>query len=161
MKSLITYLLLFVTFHVPMLHAVEVAPRITDREIIESLAELKAGQKALNQRFDDMQRETNQRFDDMQRETSQRFNSLESTMLTLFSAMIMLIVALFGYIAWDRRTALKPLEEEVQKLRREVERDLDLRSPEGSMLTRAVQALRELSKDDPKMASVLRSYSLL
>ena len=71
--------------------AIEVAPRITDREIIESLAELKAGQKAMDKRF----------------------TSLENTMLTMFSALIMLIVALFGYIAWDRRTALKPLERKV------------------------------------------------
>jgi len=34
--------------------AVETAPRISDREIIESLATLKEGQKALNERFDDM-----------------------------------------------------------------------------------------------------------
>jgi len=31
---------------------VEVAPRISDREIIESLAELKAGQKALEEKMD-------------------------------------------------------------------------------------------------------------
>jgi len=39
--------------------AVETAPRITDREIIESLAELRAGQKVLEQRFDAV----DQRFD--------------------------------------------------------------------------------------------------
>lgn len=32
--------------------AVDIAPRISDREIIESLAELKAGQKALEEKID-------------------------------------------------------------------------------------------------------------
>ena len=33
-------------------YGVEQAPRISDREIIEALAELKAGQQALHQRFE-------------------------------------------------------------------------------------------------------------
>ena len=51
-------------------YAYETAPRISDREIIESLVELKQGQKnmhqSFNQRFEDM----NQRFEDM----NQRFD---------------------------------------------------------------------------------------
>ena len=46
---LIAFLLTWVATPV---RAVEVAPRISDREIIESLAELKAGQKGINQRID-------------------------------------------------------------------------------------------------------------
>ena len=46
-------------------YAVEVAPRISDREIIESLTELKAGQQAMNKRIDDLQISTNRQFDDM------------------------------------------------------------------------------------------------
>ncbi len=47
-------------------HAVEVAPRISDREIIESLAELKAGQNALQQQINDLKESTNKRFDILQ-----------------------------------------------------------------------------------------------
>ncbi|MBT3309031.1 MAG: hypothetical protein HOL04_05110 [Gammaproteobacteria bacterium] len=155
--------------------AVEVAPRISDREIIESLAEIKGELKAINQRFeaidqrfevidqrfDDMNISIDQRFDDMNTSINQRFSSLESTMLTLFSALIMLMVALFGYIAWDRRTALKPLEREVQELKYDLERDLGLRHPDGTVLTRLVDTLRELAKKDHELAGVLRSFSLL
>lgn len=162
--------------------AVEVAPRISDREIIESLTEIKGELKAINQRFeaidqrfeavnqrfeaidqrfDDMNTSIDQRFDDMNASINQRFSSLESTMLTLFSALIMLMVALFGYIAWDRRTALKPLEREVQELKHDLERDLGLRHPDGTVLTRLVDTLRELAKKDQELASVLRSFSLL
>ncbi|OGW01646.1 MAG: hypothetical protein A2889_04730 [Nitrospinae bacterium RIFCSPLOWO2_01_FULL_39_10] len=55
--------------------AVEVAPRISDREIIESLAELKAGQKALQQRFDDV----NKRIDDLKESTHQQINDLKES----------------------------------------------------------------------------------
>jgi len=44
-------------------YAIEKADRISDREIIEKLTRLEEGQKALNQRFDDM----NRRFDDVMR----------------------------------------------------------------------------------------------
>ncbi|WP_300288976.1 hypothetical protein [Nitrosomonas sp.] len=49
--------------------AVEVAPRISDREIIESLAELKAGQKALEAKMD-------LRFTAMQEQMDQRFTAM-------------------------------------------------------------------------------------
>jgi len=63
--------------------AVEVAPRISDREIIESLAELKAGQKALQQRFDDV----NKRIDDLKESTHQQINDLKESNNTRFDDM--------------------------------------------------------------------------
>ena len=56
--------------------AVEVVPRISDREIIESLTILKQGQIALNKRFEDV----NQRFEDV----NSRIDGLQNTMLSLF-----------------------------------------------------------------------------
>ena len=144
--------------------AVEIAPRISDREIVEKLAvleagqaalrsEMKAGQAALCKRIDDM----NQRLDDM----NQRISSQQTTMLALFSSMVALILSLFAYIAWDRRTMLKPVVERLEILEKDVMRDLDIAHKDGSLLTRLVSALRELAKDDEKIASVLRSFSLL
>jgi hypothetical protein len=64
MKPLLCLLLIFFSYpsYAP---AIQTAPRITDREIIQSLAELKAGQDNLNQRFDAMNKSINQRFDDL------------------------------------------------------------------------------------------------
>ncbi len=133
--------------------AVEVAPRISDREIVESLAELKAGQKAIDERFEAIER----RIDDMKGETNRRFESLENLIFTILA----LIGAMFAYMVWDRRTALKPLEMEVRQLRQDMERDLELHHQDGSKLRRMVEAMRELAKSDPKVAAVLRSFSLL
>ena len=96
--------------------AVEVAPRITDREIVEALTELKAGQKHLNQRIDD---------------TNQRISDLYDINLTMFATLAALITGLFGYIIWDRRTMMKPVQERLERLERDIERDLDLRNEHG------------------------------
>ena len=162
--------------------AVEVAPRISDREIIESLSELKAGQANLDKRLDDLNRSIDKRLDDMNRsidtrfeqvdkrfeqvdkrfeDISRRIDGLQNTMLALFGAILSLIVALFGFIVWDRRTMLRPVVDRLDRLEREATKDLDLLNEEGSRLTRLVKTLREHSKSDPKLAEILRSFSLL
>ena len=56
--------------------AVETAPRISDREIIESLAELKAGQKALQQQMEDLKQSTQQQINDLKSSTQQQIGDL-------------------------------------------------------------------------------------
>ena len=151
--------------------AVEVAPRISDREIIEALTELRAGQKALAENMELRFKTIDARFSSIDARFSsidarfeamdRRIDGLRQTMLSLFGAMMALIVALFGYIAWDRRTMVKPLQERLDKIERDLARDLELQHEEGSRLTRLVKVLREMAKTDPKLAEVLRNFSLL
>ena len=47
---------------------------------------------------------------------------LQNTMLALFGVIITLIVALFGYIVWDRRTMVKPLAERLDRLEYDIMR---------------------------------------
>jgi len=83
-RSIATILFLAICFGaVPMALAVDVAPRISDREIIEGLTVLKQGNQAintrlddLNKRFDDMNKrfdDMNKRFDNMNQNVNQRF----------------------------------------------------------------------------------------
>ncbi len=155
--------------------AVETAPRISDREILEGLAalntryaelkgeiqtvmaEMKAEFKRIDARFEAV----DQRFEAI----DHRFATLEKLILTLFGSLIMLIVALFAYIAWDRRTVVKPLEqkldvveEKITRLDRDLQRDFDISSPEGSKLTRLIQVLA--GRDQP-LAAALKNASLL
>jgi len=163
LSAYIVALLLLVCFHTTAL-AVEVAPRISDREIIEALAELKAGQQALNQRFDEQNKSIDKRFEAIDKRfdvVNQRLTTLSNTMLTLFGAIITLIVALFAYIAWDRRTMFKPVSERLERLESEIVHDLQLRHDDGSLLIRLVKVLREQAKNDPKLAAILRNFSLL
>lgn len=223
--------------------AVDVAPRISDREIIESLADLKAGQKSLeakmdlrfnamqeqidqrsaaidqrfatmqekidqrfaaadqrftaaqeliDQRFTAMQEQVDQRFTAMQEQIDQRFNAVDQRFVAVdqrfnavdqrfvavdqrfeaierqldFIQQLMLVTiagifGLIGFIIWDRYSTLRPMDTRLRRLEEDLERDLELQSPEGSRLTRLIHALRELAKEDKKVEAILRSFSLL
>ena len=149
-------------------YAIKVAPRITDREIVEKLTRLEAGQAALNQRIDDVNRRIDdldkkfsQRIDDLDKKLNQRIDDLFTLTLTLFGIMTTLIAGLFGYIVWDRRTMMKPIQEKVEQLEKDFNRELDLHHEHGSLPARLIKALRELARTDEKLAAVLRSFSLL
>ncbi|MFO7751256.1 MAG: hypothetical protein R6V54_14300 [Desulfobacteraceae bacterium] len=139
------------------LWAAEVAPRISDREIIEKLAVLEEGQKALRSEMKLGQEALNNRLDDL----NKRQDASNNTMLVLFGSLITLIVALFGYIAWDRRTMVKPVIEQVNRMERKVLDDLDLEHSNGSLLRRQLQALREYAGKNPEFAEILRGLALL
>ncbi len=111
-------------------HAIEVAPRISDREIVESLAELKSGQEHLNQRFEQvdqrfeaMEKTIDARFEAMDRNINARFQSFEKRFSFLENLMMILIVGVFGligFVVWDRKTALRPLEKKLDKLEQDL-----------------------------------------
>ncbi len=159
-------------------YAIEVASRISDREIIESQAEFKAELKAnqqvmeqrfkgvdqrfdaidqrfdaIDQRFDDV----NQRLDTIEKNSNIRFGRIWDLMLIIIAG----IFGLIGFIVWDRKTALRPLEKRLDSLEKDLQHDLELRHEKGSLITRLVQALQELAKQDKKLAGVLKSFSLL
>jgi len=159
--------------------AVEIAPRISDREIIEKLAilevgqgalrsEMKSGQEALRSEMKLGQEALAIRLTDLRSEmksgqeaVSQRLDSSNNTMLVLFGSLITLIVALFGYIAWDRRTMVKPVVEQLHRLEHDVLNDLDLHHAQGSLLKRQLKALREYARTNQEFAEILRGLALL
>ena len=57
--------------------AVDIAPRISDAEIIESLAEIKANQASLDQRLSDFQRYSEQRWNQADKLNSERFAAID------------------------------------------------------------------------------------
>ena len=57
--------------------AVDIAPRISDAEIIESLAEIKANQANLDQRLSDFQRYSEQRWNQADKLNSERFAAID------------------------------------------------------------------------------------
>ncbi|MCR4313160.1 MAG: hypothetical protein NUV58_02855 [Candidatus Roizmanbacteria bacterium] len=73
--------------------AYEAASPLTDKEIIETLTELKVGQTGLDKRFDDI---------------GKRIDRLGSLVLWGFGVIFAGIFTLIGFVLWDRRTALAP-----------------------------------------------------
>ena len=119
--------------------AIEKIDRITDREIIEALAELKAGQRALEKRIDGVEK----RIDGVEK----RLDFLQATILGGFGILFTGMMALIGFVLWDRRTALAPA---IRKNRELEERE--------ELLERA---LKEYAKEEPRLAEILKSLRIL
>ena len=145
----------------PRVHAVEVAPRISDREIIEALAQLREGQKALNDKIDAQSALMDQRFEAV----DQRFEQLDKRLDDLWSLMLVMlagsIFGLIGFVVWDRKTALKPLEQRMARLEQELHAELQAHHGEDSELQRLLKALRAFAAEDERLAKVLRQFCLL
>ena len=80
-----------------MLIAVERAPRISDREIVERLTRLEEGQKNIEMRFDDV----NRRFDDINRRIDglrSEMNSRFDTMQWMFGLFITITLVILGFV---------------------------------------------------------------
>jgi len=162
------------------------APDITDREVVEKLIKLEAGQQALQSEMRAGQQALNQRISDLRSEMKSGQEALRSEMKSgqealrsemksgqeslhkrlddsnnFMLSIIGLIIGLFGYILWDRRTMVKPVVERVERLEQDVIQDLDLSNADGSKLTRLIKAMRELARTDEQLAAILRSFSLL
>lgn len=163
---------LLVCFMPVRLLAVEVAPRITDREIIERLTRLEEGQRSLeqrmaegfaalgqrldetNRRLDDISRALSQRLDDTNRalsqrldDTSRRIDELREYLLWGFGVMFAGMFVLMGFVLWDRRTALAPAVRRTEELQ-ERERRLEA-------------ALKEYAATSPELAASLKKEGLL
>jgi len=99
MRKLIIFAGLMTILLVPMVAAaVEKAPRITDREIVERLTRLEEGQKALNKRFDDLRAEMNERFNTLQ------------WMLGLFITISLVILGFVLRMQWQMQRRQTDLE---------------------------------------------------
>ena len=112
---------------------------LSNKEIIEKLSRLEEGQKGLNKRIDDQ----GKRIDDLRSELKGDIADLRSLVYLVLAG----IIALIGFVIWDRRTALSPVMRKTKELE---ERDeLTLR------------ALKEYARKEPKMAEVLKSLGVL
>lgn len=99
---------LFLTVLIPFFYssdllAIERAGRISDREIIESLAEIRGdikrleeGQKNLGKRFDDLTNTMNRRFDDMNNSVNRRFDDMNNSVNSRFDDIMGLLQILAG-----------------------------------------------------------------
>ena len=136
--ALLTFGLFLITATSLSLDAVEPAPRISDREIIEALVELKAGQKALNQRFE----QVDKRFEQLDK----RFGQIIALFIGIAAAFAAIVASTIGFAIWDRRTTLKPALE---------------RSDALSVREEKVErVLTEYARIEPRLAKILQSVGM-
>ena len=106
-------------------------------------------EKLINERTQKM----DARIDHLQKQ----IDDLKEEMKWQFGVLFSLIVALFGFIIWDRRTFMKPLEERVISLNEETKNIKE----KVQLNERLLQALRELSLKDEKLREILKQFNLL
>jgi len=115
---------------------IEVAPRITDKEIIERLTRLEEGQKSIL-------REMDKRFEVMDR----RFDQLNNLIIGIIGAFSAIVAVTIGFAIWDRRSMIRPFEDKVEELRKTDQKFLEI--------------LKTLAREDKKLAEVLKSFGIL
>jgi len=102
MKRTLFLLIPFCLFLVPQTSALalEVAPRITDREIVERLARLEEGQKRLEGKLEEGQKALHKRIDDLRSEMNGRFDTLQ-WILGLFITISLVILGFVLRLQWQ------------------------------------------------------------
>ncbi len=138
-----------------------------------------------NRRFDELRTDTNKRFEELRNDINKRFEQVDKrfeqvdkrfeqvdkrfeeidkrfdqvhtsiAMLTNFLWIISgiftaIMVASIGFGFWDRRTAIRKARDETIQV---IEKD--------GGLSQLIRALREYSREDPKMAKAMRAVGLL
>ena len=149
--------------------AVEAAPTLTDREVVERLTRIETrldeGLQGLRddiqQLREDMNRQDQQLREDMNRQDqqlredmNQQFARQFRLTLAVLGAFTALVAAIIGFALWDRRTMIRPFERVVKSL----EEDLGANRQRVEAL---LEALRSLGQRDPEVANVLKQFNLL
>ena len=95
MRKIIIIIWLIVGILTPsLLIAVERAPRISDREIVERLTRLEEGQKNLARRIDNLDKSLNNRIDDLRSEMNSRFDTIQ----WMFGLFITITLVILGFV---------------------------------------------------------------
>ena len=130
-KRIIIIPVLIIVLMIPsLLLAVETAPRISDREIVERLTRLEEGQKHLhsemNSRFNDLRSEMNSRFGDLRFEMNSRFQAVDKRfdilqwMLGLFITIALVILGFVLRMQWQMQRRQTRMETSLETYKDEL-----------------------------------------
>ncbi len=159
--------------------AVTPAPVLTDREIAERLArletrldegltgvrsdisQLRVGMAQLRADMVQLRADMAQLRADMQEQNRQfreemnsRFEEHFRLMLGVLAAFVALVALNLGIVMWDRRSAVRPLEDKVTGMAEEL-------AEQHSRISALLEAVRTLGQQHPTVAAVLRRFNLL
>ena len=139
------------------LFAVEAAPHISDREIVERLTRLEEGQGALRGEIKQLREDMNKQFDRVDAQfdrIDKQFDRLVNIMLGIFGAFAAMCGGTIWFALWDRRTMIRPFEDKVKKIEDDI-------SENRNKLHTLLEAFKTLSKTDEKVANILKKFNLL
>jgi len=125
----------------------EVPFTLDDRDrMMRTEEKLDANYSELTIKIESLRNEMNARFEGMETKLDAN-NSKFEPLYWAFGILLALILFTLGYIIWDRRTALYPIQDKTRNLE--------------ERLTRLENVTREQAKKDPKFAELLKLAGLL
>ncbi|MFH1962422.1 MAG: hypothetical protein ABIJ30_06060 [bacterium] len=147
MRILILISLIIFIFMSPSIVA---AQDVSNREIINEITDLKVQVGKLETKMEEALKSVDSRMNDLNKRIDDRMGDMNNRMGDLMGLMHVIIagmIALVGFILWDRRTAIAP----VIRQAKELERDKAV----------AWDILREYAKKEPRFAEVLKIAGVL
>ena len=107
----------------------------------------------MDKRMDIMQEQTNQSIQLLTQATQKLSDDVSELKTTMYTSIISVILVLVGFLIWDRRAALKPMEDKINQVVETI--------PDKNKIEQLFKALRHLSEKDPQLASTLKQFNLL
>ena len=150
MKRIILVFFLILWVMPAIVSGIEVAPRITDKEIIERLTRLEEGQKSILREMDKRFEAIDERFESIDKRfeaIDRRFDQLNNLIIGIIGAFSAIVAVTIGFAIWDRRSMIRPFEDKVEELRKTDQKFLEI--------------LKTLAREDKKLAEVLKSFGIL
>ena len=144
--------------------AADAAPAVSDESrLIRLETKVDALDDLLNQRMDHLEQRVDRleqsldrRFQELRTDMNSQFERLNALLIGLCSVFGLLVVALFGFVFWDRRSMLRPLESDMRRL----EGDLATKGSK-TRLDATVNALRAWAQENQQLAAVLKRLNLM
>ena len=144
--------------------AIEKADRISGREIIASLTELKIEMRAMEKRFDQRFLDMDKRLEAMDKRLDgmdKRLDMLQTILLWGLGLMATGIFTLISFVLWDRRTALAPAVHKTKELEEELEKEIKKRKNLEEREERLERAIKEYAQKQPELLNALQAAKLL
>ena len=158
MRPLVITFLLFFT-GISFMQAQNAVPfTLEDRDrIIRTEENLKRLEQSMNERFQGIDQRfegidqrfegINQRFDSLESSITREINRIHALMLWGFGMTFTFMLGLVGFVLWDRRSFMKPVQQDTKELE-ERERKLE-------------KILKEYSSKQPDLAAIMKMHGLL
>ncbi len=138
-----------------------------ERQIVRDIAEIKATLEQLSKRIEDTNKriedtnkrieDTNKRIEDVNKrieDVNKRIDDLMNFLWILAGIFSAITAVTIGFALWDRRTMIRPFEDKVKSIEKDT-----LENKEK--VQRLIEILRELAKEDDKVARVLKYMNLM
>jgi len=161
MRSIFCLLCLSAFLFPAPLSALETAPRISDREIVERLARVETAIQTLHESIGQLRADMNQlrienRADihQLREDMNAQFDRISNHRDVLLGVFAALTAATIGFAVWDRRTMVRPSENKVKSMEASLVGNTE-------RLNALLEALRAAGKTDPNTAEVLPKFHLL